>query len=209
MAPSPGEQRTWRVDAGAVGMWVLLAAGCAVVLPPFLYLVKTSLTVPLPGARTAIGLDNYARVAEIGGWDLWGVTLAFAAGASLFAVLFGASTAWLVVRTNVPFGQAAFVGAFLSLAAPPIVKGIGWILLLGPNNCLINNLLQAVKTRNRRHAHRAVQPPRHDLHRRPAVHTDRLPALPAVAHCSAMDPYPWRKRRRCPARRDGGGRSRK
>jgi len=123
-------------------MWGLLGAGCAVVLPPFLYLIKTSLTVPLPGARTAIGLDNYARVVEIGGWDLWGVTLAFAAGASLFAVLLGASTAWLVVRTNVPFRQAAFVGAFLSLAAPPIVKGIGWILLLGPNNGLINNLLR-------------------------------------------------------------------
>ena len=128
MAPSPGEQRTWRVDAGAVGMWVLLAAGCAVVLPPFLYLINTSLTVPLPGGQTAIGLDNYVRVVEIGGWDLWGVTLAFAAGASFFAVLLGASTAWLVVRTNVPFRQAAFVGAFLSLAAPPIVKGIGWIL---------------------------------------------------------------------------------
>ena len=142
MAPSPGEQRTWRVDAGAVGMWVLLAAGCAVVLPPFLYLINTSLTVPLPGAQTAIGLDNYVRVVEIGGWDLWGVTLAFAAGASFFAVVLGASTAWLVVRTNVPFRQAAFVGAFLSLAAPPIVKGIGWILLLGPNNGFINNLLR-------------------------------------------------------------------
>jgi len=142
IASPPGGERRFRVDAGAVGMWVLLAAGCAAVLPPFLYLIKTSLTVPLPGARTAIGLDNYARVVEIGGWDLWGVTLAFAAGASLFAVLLGASTAWLVVRTNVPFRQAAFVGAFLSLAAPPIVKGIGWILLLGPNNGLINNLLR-------------------------------------------------------------------
>jgi iron(III) transport system permease protein len=141
-APSSGGERRFCTDIGAVGMWALLAAGCAVVLPPFLYLIKTSLTVPLPGARTAIGLDNYARVAEIGGSALWGVTITFAAGASLLAVLLGASTAWLVARTNVPFRQAVFVGAFLSLAAPPIVKGIGWILLLGPNNGLINNLLR-------------------------------------------------------------------
>ena len=123
-------------------MWFLLFAVSAVVLPPFLYLVKTSLTVPRPGQGTEIGLDNYARVAEIAGWDLWVVTIAFAIGASLLAVLLGASTAWLVARTNVPFRQLVFVGAFLSLATPVIVKGIGWILLLGPNNGLVNNLLR-------------------------------------------------------------------
>jgi iron(III) transport system permease protein len=36
-----------------------------------------------------------------------------------------------------------FVGAFLSLAAPLIVKGVGWILLLGPNNGLINVWLRS------------------------------------------------------------------
>jgi iron(III) transport system permease protein len=144
IAPSsPGRLRGFlRVNTGAAGMWFLLVAVSAVVLPPFLYLVKTSLTVPRPGQGTGIGLDNYARVAEIAGLDLWIVTIAFAIGASLFAVLLGASTAWLVARTNVPFRQVVFVGAFLSLATPVIVKGIGWILLLGPNNGLVNNLLR-------------------------------------------------------------------
>ena len=143
MAPSPGWRRRFRGDAGAAGMWALLAAVCAVVLPPFLYLIRTSVTIPLPGLRTAIGLGNFARVADIAGLDLWGVTIAFAAGASVFSVVLGTSTAWLVARTNVAFRQAVFVGAFLSLAAPLIVKAIGWILLLGPNNGLINNLLRA------------------------------------------------------------------
>jgi iron(III) transport system permease protein len=123
-------------------MWCLLIAGSAVVLPPFVYLIRTSVTVPRPGLPSSVGLDNYARVVEIAGWDLWGVTIAFAIGASLLAVLLGASTAWLVARTNVPFRQAVFVGAFLSLATPVIVKRIGWILLLGPNNGLINNVLR-------------------------------------------------------------------
>jgi iron(III) transport system permease protein len=131
----------FRVDAGAASMWCLLIACSAVVLPPFVYLIRTSVTVPRP-LPSSVGLDNYARVVEIAGWDLWGVTIAFAIGASLLAVLLGASTAWLVARTNVPFRQAVFVGAFLSLATPVIVKGIGWILLLGPNNGLINNVLR-------------------------------------------------------------------
>jgi iron(III) transport system permease protein len=132
-----------RVDAGSVGMWAVLALGCALVLPPFLYLIRTSLTVSRPGLPAAIGLDNYARVAELGGLELWGVTAAYAIGAALIAVLLGAPTAWLVARTNVPFRQTVFVGAFLSLAVPVIVKAIGWILLLGPNNGLINNLLRS------------------------------------------------------------------
>ena len=59
------------------------------------------------------------------------------------------STAWLVARTNVPLRQLVFVGAFLSLATPVIVKGIGWILLLGPNNGLVNNLLARAPARAR------------------------------------------------------------
>ena len=53
------------------------------------------------------------------------------------------TVAWLIARTNVPLRQTVFVAAFLSLAAPLIVKGIGWILLLGPNNGLINVWLRA------------------------------------------------------------------
>ena len=127
-----------RLDAGRGGLTLALAVTALVVLPPFFYLLWSSVTVQLPGFRTALGLDNYRRVIELSGWQLWGVTLAFALGSSLLAIGLGFTTAWLVARTNVPFRQAAIAGAFLSLAAPVIVKGIGWILLLGPNNGLIN-----------------------------------------------------------------------
>jgi iron(III) transport system permease protein len=133
----------FRLDTGAATMWTLILASALVVLPPFFYLLKSSVTVPLPGARSEIGLGNYARVIDISGFDLWGTTVAFAIGTSVLAISLGASIAWLVARTNVAFRQAAFVGAFLSLSAPVIVKGIGWILLLGPNNGLINNWLRA------------------------------------------------------------------
>src|SRR6516165_10038341 len=135
----------FRLDPGAAMMWALIAASALVVLPPFFYLLKSSVTVPLPGAggRSEVGLGNYARVMAISGFDLWGTTIAFAVGTSVLAIFLGASIAWLVARTNVAFRQAAFVGAFLSLSAPVIVKGIGWILLLGPNNGLFNNWLHS------------------------------------------------------------------
>jgi iron(III) transport system permease protein len=132
-----------QVDAGLGGLWVLIAVSALVVLPPFFYLIQNSLVVPLPGFKTAVGLENYRRVLAINGWQLWGATLGFALGSSLLAIGLGFPAAWLLARTNVPFRQTVFVGAFLSLSAPLIVKGIGWILLLGPNNGLINVWLRS------------------------------------------------------------------
>jgi iron(III) transport system permease protein len=131
------------VDAGLGGLWVLIAVSALVVLPPFFYLIQSSVLVPLPGFQTALGLENYSRVLAINGWQLWGTTLGFALGSSVLAIGLGFPSAWLLARTNVPFRQTVFVGAFLSLSAPLIVKGIGWILLLGPNNGLINVWLRA------------------------------------------------------------------
>jgi iron(III) transport system permease protein len=130
-------------DAGLGGLWVLILVSALVVLPPFFYLIRDSMMVPLPGFKTALGLENYRRVLAINGWQLWATTFGFAAGSSLVAILLGFPSAWLLARTNVPLRQTVLVGAFLSLAAPLIVKGIGWILLLGPNNGLINVWLRA------------------------------------------------------------------
>jgi iron(III) transport system permease protein len=131
------------LDAGLIRLWLLIAVSALVVLPPFFYLIESSFVVPLPGFKTALGLENYRRLLAINGWQLWGATLGFALGSSLLAIGLGFPAAWLVARTNVPFRQTVLVGAFMSLSAPLIVKGIGWILLLGPNNGLINVWLRA------------------------------------------------------------------
>ena len=125
-------------DPGRLGVWFLILLTASIVLPPFFYLLKSSFQVPLPAFQTAFGIGNYERVIALSGWSLWWTTLVFAFGSSVMAITLGFSVAWLVARTNVPFRQTVYVGSFLSLAAPLIVKGIGWILLLGPNNGLIN-----------------------------------------------------------------------
>jgi iron(III) transport system permease protein len=145
IARASSDRQAWRprADAGLGALWVLILVGALVVLPLFFYLIRDSMMVPLPGFKTALGLENYRRVLAINGWQLWTTTLGFAAGSSVLAILLGFTSAWLLARTNVPLRQTVFVGAFLSLAAPLIVKGIGWILLLGPNNGLINVWLRA------------------------------------------------------------------
>jgi iron(III) transport system permease protein len=131
------------LDAGGMLMWGMVILGALIVFPPFYFLIKGSFTVQLAGFNTELGVRNYTRVLALGGVDLWTTSLGFAAGSSLLAVAIGGISAWLVARTNVPFRQSVFIGAFLSLSAPLIVKGIGWILLLGPNNGLVNNVLRS------------------------------------------------------------------
>ncbi len=52
--------------------------------------------------------------------------------------MLGVSSAWLIARTNAWFQRTALFSAYLSLAAPVMIKAIGWILLLGPNTGLLN-----------------------------------------------------------------------
>jgi iron(III) transport system permease protein len=148
IATSPGlrARPAWlpQADSGIGLLALLIVVSALVVLPPFFYLIKSSFTVPLPGFRTAVGLENYQRVVELSGVQLWGATVGFALGSSVLAIALGFPVAWLLARTNVPLRQTVFVAAFLSLAAPLIVKGIGWILLLGPNNGLFNVWLRAL-----------------------------------------------------------------
>lgn len=131
-------------EPGAVGLWLLIAVTVMLVCPPLVYLIKTSLTIEPPGAEAYYGFKNFVSVAAASGTELWRVTLLYATGSSLFALIFGTTTAWLVARTNVPFRGFAAMGAYLSLAVPVIIKGIGWILLLGPNSGLINIWLKTL-----------------------------------------------------------------
>lgn len=131
------------VELGSGVVWLIIAVTATVVVPPFFYLVQSSVSVPVSGFETTFGWENYRRVLALNGWGLWRVTIAFAVGSSVLAIVLGFSAAWLVSRTNVPFRQTVFIGAFLSLASPLIVRGIGWILLLGPNDGLFNVWLRS------------------------------------------------------------------
>ena len=132
-----------RLRSGEAAIWLLLALVVAIVLPPFWFLLRASLTVGT-GAQAQIGLDNFVAVLAHSGSDLWITSISYALGSSALAIALGVSSAWLVARTDAPFRRTAMVAAFLSLAVPVIIKSVGWIMLLGPNSGLVNVLLRSV-----------------------------------------------------------------
>lgn len=128
-------------EFGSIGISLLVAVFALLVLPPVAYLVKTSFIVEGHGVAH-LGLANYLGVLQLNRWALWRTSILYAVGSSLLSILLGVSSAWLVSRTNAWGRQAVIVSAFLSLSMPVIIKGIGWILLLGPNTGVINELLR-------------------------------------------------------------------
>src|SRR5690349_9867105 len=130
-----------RLRSGEAAIVVLLVVVLAIVLPPFLFLIRASLTL---GTEVAprYGLDNFVSVIAQSGAELWITTLVYALGSSALAIALGVTSAWLVARTDAPFRRITTVAAVLSLAVPVIIKSIGWIMLLGPNSGLINVMLR-------------------------------------------------------------------
>jgi iron(III) transport system permease protein len=131
-------------DAGVAGLWLMLGLAALVILPPVVILFVTSVSIETDTLETTFGFDNFASVGDIAGLHVWVNTVRFAAGSAVIALAGGFSYAWLCARTNARFRQVAQVSAFLSLSVPIIVKGIGWILLLGPNKGVFNEWLRAL-----------------------------------------------------------------
>src|SRR4051812_42698011 len=141
---NPAAVRSVSIDSGRLVLWAAILATALIVLPPLLYLLVTSLTVQRTGAEPHLGWDNYAYVFRLSGWRLWRTTLIYAGASTALAILFGVASAWLVARSDAPGRGLAIISAYLSLATPVIIKGIGWILLLGPNKGVINETLRAL-----------------------------------------------------------------
>ena len=135
-------ERLRNADQGAFWLWGMIVLTALIVFPPILYLIETSFTIQKTGQQPYVGLANFTTVIDLSGWDLWRVTILYATGSSFIAIFVGVTSAWLVARTNAYMRQFAMIGAFLSLAAPVIIKGIGWILLLGPNKGVFNEWLR-------------------------------------------------------------------
>ncbi|NWG76525.1 MAG: hypothetical protein HXY24_18300, partial [Rubrivivax sp.] len=116
--------------------------------PPLVFLIHTSfLTGDIFSKVQKLSLEHYQTVlSSAAGLTLLSNTLIFAMGSSIFGLIVGGTTAWIVERTNTPFRKIVYVAVFLHFATPGILRTIGWILLLGPKagyiNVLTRNLFQ-------------------------------------------------------------------
>jgi iron(III) transport system permease protein len=115
------------------------------VVPPLVALVVTSFQVTRAGRVVGYTLDNYRQLSGLGETtSVLANTIVFGFSSAAFALFLGSLLAWLVERTDAPFKSAVYVAAFVSFATPGVVKVVGWILLLGPEQGLLNVLVRQV-----------------------------------------------------------------
>jgi iron(III) transport system permease protein len=104
-----------------------------VVIPPILVLAYTSLTTEGSGAASgAFTLEHFRSIFDnprlyVSAWN----SLLFSALSTILSVIFGGLLAWVVVRTNAPFGPLAYITAVVSLGTPYLLHVAAWTFLLG------------------------------------------------------------------------------
>src|SRR5262249_37210718 len=112
---------------------LLIAILCALVVPPFLFLLQGSGTIagPPPDA-SQWGLGNFTAVLH--GRAIVGTSinsLVFAAASAAVALLIGWVTAWIVERTDAPLKGLAYFTSIISLGTPYILYVTAWLLFFG------------------------------------------------------------------------------
>ena len=110
---------------------LLIAVLAALVLPPFVFLLKASIVVG-DAQRGEWGLGNFATVVGNRHFVATSVnSLMFAAGSAVVALAIGWATAWIVERTNTPLKPLAYLTAIISLGTPYILYVSAWLLVFG------------------------------------------------------------------------------
>jgi len=109
---------------------VLIVVLAALVLPPFVFLLKASIVDAQRGGEWS--LANFEAVLGSRRFLVTSAnSLVFAAGSAVVALGIGWTTAWIVERTNTPLKPLAYLTAIISLGTPYILYVTAWLLLFG------------------------------------------------------------------------------
>ena len=125
------------VIGGAVVVAVAL-----VTLTPVAFLIFSSFNIAAPGEPTAYGIENWRaafdddRILD----SIW-MTLRLVLARLAISVPAGILFAWLLARTDMPGGSTLEFLFWIAFFTPALPLTVGWILLLDPENGLINALL--------------------------------------------------------------------
>lgn len=124
---------------------VVVAAVALFTLAPVAFLMFSSFNVAAPGEPTAYGLENWRvafdddRILD----SIW-MTLRLVFARLAIAVTAGILFAWLLARTDMPGGSTLEFLFWIAFFTPALPLTVGWILLLDPENGLINSLLASL-----------------------------------------------------------------
>jgi len=96
----------------------------------------------LPFESSVLTLSNYIQVfGSTTTYRLILNTFEYGAGSLALGMVMATLIAWLVERTNMPFGNLVFGLMFIPLAIPGLITALGYGLLLNPRNGIINSVL--------------------------------------------------------------------
>jgi iron(III) transport system permease protein len=126
-------------------LWLLLAPVILIILGLLATVLWLSLVKGLPGtAGSHLTLANYAGLyTDSFAFTALRNTLGFAVTGVGLALLFGASIAWLVERTDLPGKAAVYTLMSLGLLLPNFFLAMGWLFLLHPRLGAINRWLMS------------------------------------------------------------------
>jgi iron(III) transport system permease protein len=90
-------------------------------------------------------LTNYlAAYGDSYTYKLFWNSLQFSVGSAIVALLLGATFAWLLERTDTPLRSLLRSVIISTMAIPPVILAVSWVLLLSPRIGYFNSLLMAL-----------------------------------------------------------------
>jgi len=128
---------------------LVIAALVYLVLAPLVLVIVSSFKLTkgyLPFEPEAPwSLENFGTVfLDPGTYSVLVNTLVFAIASLAIALVVSGMLAWLVERTDMPFGNWVFALIVASIGIPGVISAIAWSLLLNPTNGLINLGLRGI-----------------------------------------------------------------
>jgi iron(III) transport system permease protein len=138
---SGGTSRTQgRLLTAVIALLVLVLLGAPLVIL-FITSLRPPTALPLdPG----FSLDNFGAIfSSPRMFQVLVNTAIYGGGALILSLTLGATIAFLVERTDLPFRSAIYTALLVSLAVPTMLKAFGWVLLLSPGLGWINHLLRS------------------------------------------------------------------
>jgi iron(III) transport system permease protein len=134
--------RAFRVQPIHATFVLVVAVVAFLGLYPCAYLLYGSLIDAPLGVPGHFTLGNYVHAyGDPTIYALVGSSFVFAAGSSALSVFLALLLAWITIRTNAPGRRLFEITAIIPNVMPPLLIAISWVLLLNPNNGLINVVL--------------------------------------------------------------------
>lgn len=135
--------RGYVAGMGAVQKWLIM--GPAVLIVTYLALTPLAFLVWQALFEGGFTLDRLFRAGSAGSLArLIRSSLVFAGGTTLFALVVGATLAYIYERTDVPLRGLIFLFALIPLVIPNILYTISWIILASPRSGLLNDFFEGL-----------------------------------------------------------------